>query len=94
MPGTRTYQAGPNTMVTTTVTPMGAPAVYTAGGCGACGGAVVTVTPGMAVTTTTTTTDYETVYKSVAVRKKRAWHRPIRRYHPRCVRMTCPVQGS
>jgi Ni/Co efflux regulator RcnB len=94
-PGVTSYRAGPNTVVTTSVTPMGAPMVYTNGGCGACGGgAVVTVTPGMAVTTTTTTTDYETVYKTVAVRKKRAWHRPIRRYHPRCVRMTCPVQGS
>jgi hypothetical protein len=92
VPGTTSYRAGPNTTVTTTVTPMGAPAVYATGGCGACGGAVVTVTPGMAVTTTTTTTEYETVYRKVAVRK-RAW-RPIRRYHPRCVRTTCPVQGS
>jgi hypothetical protein len=54
----------------------------------------VTVTPGVAVTTTTTTTDYETIYKSVAVRRRAAWHRPIRRYHPRCVQTTCPVQGS
>jgi hypothetical protein len=94
VPGTTSYRAGPNTTVTTTVTPMGAPAVYATGGCGACGGAVVTVTPGMAVTTTTTTTDYETVYKSVAVRRRAVWHRPIRRYHPRCVQNTCPVQGS
>jgi hypothetical protein len=93
VPGTTSYRAGPNTTVTTTVTPMGAPMTYAAGGCGACGGTIVTVTPGMAVTTTTTTTDYETVYRKVAVRK-RAWHRPIRRYHPRCVQKTCPVQGS
>ncbi|MBA2933335.1 RcnB family protein [Sphingomonas sp. CGMCC 1.13654] len=92
MPGTRTYQAGPDTTVTTTVTPLGAPAVYSTGGCGACGGAVVTVTPGMAVTTTTTTTEYRTVYRKVAVRQ-RAW-KPIRRYHPRCVKTTCAVQGS
>ena len=91
-PGTQTYQAGPNTTVTTTATPLGVPAVYAAGGCGACGGAVVTVTPGMAVTTTTTTTEYRTIYRKVAVRK-RAW-RPIRRPHPRCVQKTCPVQGS
>lgn len=89
VPGTRTYQAGPNTTVSTTVTPLGAPAVYATGGCGSCGGAVVTVTPGMAVTTTTTTTEYRTVYRKVAVRK-----RPIRRYHPRCVKTTCAVQGS
>lgn len=92
MPGTQTYQAGPNTTVTTTVTPLGVPAVYATGGCGACGGTVVTVTPGMAVTTTTTTTEYRTIYRKVAVRK-RAW-RPIRRAHPRCVQKTCPVQGS
>jgi hypothetical protein len=94
VPGTQTYRAGPNTIVSTTVTPLGVPAVYTAGGCGACGGAVVTVTPGMAVTTTTTTTDYETVYKSVAVRQRKVWRKPIRRYHPRCVQTTCRVQGS
>jgi Ni/Co efflux regulator RcnB len=92
-PGTTTYRAGPNTTVSTTVTPLGVPAVYAAGGCGSCGGTVVTVTPGMAVTTTTTTTDYETVYRNVAVRRK-AWRRPIRRYHPRCVQNTCAVQGS
>jgi Ni/Co efflux regulator RcnB len=92
-PGTTTYRAGPNTTVSTTVTPLGVPAVYTMGGCGACGGTIVSVTPGMAVTTTTTTTDYETVYKSVAVRR-RAWKRPIRRYHPRCVQTTCAIQGS
>ncbi|WP_454886562.1 RcnB family protein [Sphingomonas oryzagri] len=86
MPGTRTYQAGPNTRVTTTVTPLGVPAVYPLGGC--CGG-VVTVTPGMQVTTTTTTTDYVTRYRKVAVRKK--W-RPTR--HPRCVQKICTVQGS
>ena len=91
VPGTRTYQAGPNTTVSTTVTPLGVPAVYSTGGCGSCGGTVVTVTPGMAVTTTTTTTEYRTVYRKVAVRK-RAW-RPTR-YHPRCVKTTCPVQGS
>jgi hypothetical protein len=94
VPGTTSYRAGPNTTVTTTVTPMGVPAVYSAGGCGACGGAVVTVTPGMAVTTTTTTTDYQTIYKSVAVRQRKVWRKPIRRYHPRCVQNTCPVQGS
>ncbi len=91
-PGTRTYQAGPNTTVSTTVTPLGVPAVYGAGGCGACGGTIVSVTPGMAITMTTTTTDYETEYRNVAVR--RAWKRPIRRYHPRCVQTTCAVQGS
>jgi Ni/Co efflux regulator RcnB len=90
MPGTTSYRAGPNTMVTTTVTPVMPPVAYAAG---YGGGAVVTVTPGMAVTTTTTTTDYETVYRNVAVRK-RVWRRPIRRYHPRCVQNTCPVQGS
>jgi hypothetical protein len=94
MPGTQTYRAGPDTTVTTTVTPLGVPAVYAAGGCGACGGAVVTVTPGMAVTTTTTTTSYETVYKKVAIRPRKVWRKPIRRYHPRCVQTTCPVQGS
>ncbi|WBO23319.1 RcnB family protein [Sphingomonas abietis] len=92
-PGTTTYRAGPNTTVSTTVTPLGVPAVYAAGGCGACGGTVVSVTPGMAVTTTTTTVDYQTVYKSVAVRRK-AWKRPIRHYHPRCVQTTCAIQGS
>lgn len=94
VPGSSSYRAGPNTTVTTTVTPLGVPAVYAAGGCGACGGTVVSVTPGMAVTTTTTTTDYETVYKSVAVRPRRVWHRPIRRAHPRCVQTTCRIQGS
>lgn len=89
MPGTQTYRAGPNTIVTTSVTPLGVPAVYPVGGCGSCGGAIVTVTPGMAVTTTTTTTDYVTRYRKVAVRKK--W-RPTR--HPRCVQKICTVQGS
>lgn len=83
MPGTHSYQAGPNTRVTTTVTPLGAPAVYPMAG------AIVTVTPGMQVTTTTTTTDYVTRYRKVAVRKK--W-RPIR--HARCVQKICTVQGS
>ena len=92
MPGTTTYRAGPDTVVSTTVTPLGAPMVYGAGGCGACGGAVVTVTPGMAVTTTTTTTDYRTVYRRIGVRQQAL--RPIRHALPRCVQTTCPVQGS
>lgn len=98
VPGTSSYRAGPNTTVTTTVTPLGVPSSYVVGGCGPCGGGgtVVTVNPGMAVTTTTTTTDYETVYRDVAVRRKVVRkRRPVRHYHrPKCVKMTCPIQGS
>lgn len=102
-PGVTTFRAGPNTTVTTAVVQapppviVGGPAYGYAGGYGggyyAGGASVISVTPGVAVTTTTTTTDYETVYKSVAVR--RAWRRPIRHYHPRCARaVSCPVLGS
>jgi Ni/Co efflux regulator RcnB len=100
-PGVSTYRAGPNTTVTTTVVQapppliVGGPALGYAGYGGyAGGGTVISVTPGVAVTTTTTSTDYETVYKSVAVRQK-VWRRPIRHYRPRCVHTTsCPILGS
>ena len=102
-PGVTTFRAGPNTTVTTAVVQapppviVGGPGYGYGGGYGggyyAGGASVISVTPGVAVTTTTTTTDYETVYKSVGVR--RAWKRPIRHYHPRCARApTCAVQGS
>jgi len=90
-PGVTTFRAGPNTVVTTAVV-QAPPPVIVGGYYG--GASVVAVTPGIAVTTTTTTTDYETVYKSVAVRQ-RAWRRPIRHVRPRCVHTTsCPVLGS
>lgn len=101
-PGVSTYRAGPNTTVTTTVVQapppviVGGPAVGYAGGYGGYvgGGTVISVTPGVAVTTTTTSTDYETIYKSVAVRQK-MWRQPIRHYRPRCVHKTsCPILGS
>ncbi len=103
-PGVTTYRSGPSTTVTTSVVQAPPPVIYSAPGYGYGGGyaaggyygaagSIITVTPGIAVTTTTTTTDYETVYRSVAVRK-RVVRRPVRHYHPRCVQRTCPVLGS
>lgn len=79
VPGSSTRRVGPNTTVTTTVTPMAPPVVMGEAACGgyyAPAGSIVTVTPGTVTTTTTTTTSYRTVYRKVAVRKRA--YRPIR----------------
>jgi hypothetical protein len=92
--GTSVYHAGPNTTVTTQVIG-GAPGYGYGGGYGGAypvGAGTLIITPGSVVTTTTTTSD-EVIYRNSY--RRRAWHRPVRHYRPRCVQApTCPVVGS
>ncbi|MFM9829064.1 MAG: RcnB family protein [Sphingomonas sp.] len=59
------------------------------------GPTVTTITVQSQPVVTTTTTEYITEYRTVSVRSKKVWRKPVRKWHPKPRRCSCEViRGS